>query len=189
MWGEIVKRLPRFPSAVLTGLDASGDAVSVRCQPTVDHQAQVLRVLVPDGLGIVPGPAGLLCHRHDDQLWGLKSFLLRGSLEPADHDWVFHPHQLVRGLDTTPLSNLRLLRNSRRTAKRYLAARGLARPTIPWEHYAQLKHQVGVDSEQEAGRKAPQGDLPRQAPADREDLADDVQDRPGGQGQTADIDE
>src|SRR6266545_3459724 len=102
MWGEIVKRLPRFPSAVLTGLDASGDAVSVRCQPTVDHQAQVLRVLVPDGLGIVPGPAGLLCH-------------------------------------------LRLLRNSRRTAKRYLAARGLAHPTIPWEHYAQLKNQARVD--------------------------------------------
>ncbi len=145
MWGEIVKRLPRFPSAVLTGLDASGDAISVRCQPTVDQQAQVLRVLVPDGLGIVPGPAGLLCHRHDDQLWGLRSFLLRGSLEPADHDWVFHPHQLVRGMDTTPLSNLRLLRNSRRTAKRYLAARGLARPAIPWEHYAQLKNQAGVD--------------------------------------------
>jgi hypothetical protein len=141
MWGEIARRLPRFSSAVLTGLDYGGDPVSVRCQPTLDHQAQVLRVVVPDGLGIVPGPAGLLCHRHDDQLWGLRSFLLRGSLERTGHDWVFRPGQLVRGMDTTPVSNLRLLRDGRRTAKRYLAARGLPRPTIPWEHYAQLKDQ------------------------------------------------
>jgi hypothetical protein len=142
MWDEVVKRLPRFASAVLTGLDGGGDAVSVRCQPTLDHHAQVLRVEVPDGLGVVPGPAGLLCHRHDEQLWGLKSFLLRGSLERTGHDWVFHPNQLVRGMDTTPLSNLRLLRDGRRTAKRYLAARGLPRPTIPWEHYAQLRDEA-----------------------------------------------
>jgi hypothetical protein len=142
MWHEIVKRLPRFSSAVLTGLDRDGDPVSVRCQPTPDQRAQVLRVLVPDGLGIVPGQAGLLCHRHDDQLWRLQSFLLRGSLERAGDGWVFRPRQLVRGVDTTPLSNLRMLRSGRRTARRYLAARGLPRPTIPWERYAQLKGQA-----------------------------------------------
>ena len=142
MWGEIAKRLPRFSSAVLTGLDSTGDPVSVRCQPTLDHHAQVLEVLVPDGLGIVPGPAGLLCHRHDAQLWSLKSFLLRGTLEETGHGWVFRPRQFVRGMDTTPVSNLRLLRTCRRTAKRYLADRGLRRPTIPWEHYAQLKDQA-----------------------------------------------
>jgi len=142
MWPEIVTRLPRFSRAVLTGLDSGGDPVSVRCQPTLDQQAQVLRVLLPEGLGMVPGPAGLLCHRHDEQLWRLKSFLLRGTLERTGHGWVFRPRQLVRGMDTTPVSNLRLLRNARRTAKRYLAARGLPRPTIPWEHYAQLKDQA-----------------------------------------------
>jgi hypothetical protein len=142
MWPEVVKRLPRFASAVLTGLDASGDPVSLRCQPTVDHQARLLRVTVPEGLGMVPGPAGLLCHRHDEQLWRLNSFLLRGTLEETGHGWVFRPRQLVRGMDTTPLSNLRLLRNGRRTAKRYLAARGLPRPTIPWDHYTELKDQA-----------------------------------------------
>jgi hypothetical protein len=142
MWPEIVKRLPRYSSAVLTGLDSGGDPISVRCQPTLDHQAQVLRVLMPDGLGVVPGPAGLLCHRHNEQLWDLKSFLLRGTLEPTGHGWVFRPRQLVGGMDTTLLSNLRLLRNGRRTAKHYLAARGLRRPTIPWAHYAQLKDQA-----------------------------------------------
>jgi hypothetical protein len=142
MWPEVVKRLPRFASAVLTGLDASGDPVSLRCQPTVDHQARLLRVTVPEGLGMVPGPAGLLCHRHDEQLWRLNSFLLRGTLEETGHGWVFRPRQLVRGMDTTPLSNLRLLRNGRRTAKRYLAARGLPRPTIPWDHYTELRDQA-----------------------------------------------
>jgi hypothetical protein len=142
MWPEITRRLPRFASAVLTGLDRSGDPVSVRCHPTLDHHTQVLRVAVPDGLGMVPGPAGLVCHRHDEQLWSLKSFLLRGTLEYTGHGWVFRPRRLVAGMDTTPLSNLRLLRNGRRTAKRYLASRGLHRPRIPWAHYAQLKDQA-----------------------------------------------
>jgi hypothetical protein len=142
MWPEISKRLPRFASAVLTGLDADGDPVSVRCRPTLDHHAQVLWVVVPDGLEVVPGPAGLLCHQHDEQLWGLQSFLLRGTLERGGHGWMFRPRQLVRGMDTTLVSNLRLLRNGRRTAKRYLTARGLSRPTIPWNHYARLKEQT-----------------------------------------------
>jgi hypothetical protein len=141
MWPEVATRLPRFASAVLTGLDGRGDPVSVRCRPTLDHHAQVLQVLVPDALGIVPGPAGLLCHRHDDQLWELESLLLRGTLEETGRGWVFRPRQLVPGMDTTLLSNLRLLRNCRRTAKRYLAARSLRRPTIPWDHYARLKDQ------------------------------------------------
>ena len=146
MWPEIVKRLPRFASAVLTGLDRDGDPVSLRCQPTLDHHAQVLRVAVPDGLGMVAGPAGLLCHHHDEQLWSLRSFLLRGTLEQTDHDWVFRARQLVAGMDTTPLSNLRLLRNGRRTARRYLAARGLPRPTIPWAHYQLLKDQAQAEA-------------------------------------------
>jgi hypothetical protein len=117
MWPEIAARLPRFSSAVLTGLDSGGDPVSVRCHPTLDHQAQVLRVAVPDGLEMVTGPAGLLCHHHDEQLWGLKSFLLRGTLDQTSHGWAFRPRQLVPGMDTTPLRSLRLLRDCRRTAK------------------------------------------------------------------------
>jgi len=142
MWADIVKRLPRFASAVLTGLDNSGDPVSIRCQPTLDHQAHALRIAVPPGMEMVRGPAGLLCHQHDEQLWKLNSFLLRGTLERTGQEWVFRPRQFVPGMDTTPLNNLRLLRRGRRTARRYLAARGLQRPTIPWDHYAQLKDQA-----------------------------------------------
>jgi hypothetical protein len=145
MWPDIARHLPRFSSAVLTGLDGGGDPVSVRCRPIPDRRARILRVAVPGGLGMVPGPAGLLCHQHDEQLWRLRSFLLRGTLERAGHGWAFRPRQLVRGMDTTPVSNLRLLRDGRRTARRYLAARGLPRPTIPWEHYARLKDQAGAE--------------------------------------------
>jgi hypothetical protein len=142
MWPELLRRLPRFASAVLTGLDTSGHPVSVRCQPTPDPQAQVLRVAVPDGLGLAPGPAGLLCHHHDEQLWRLDSFLVRGGLERHDQGWVFRPYQLVGGMRPTPVGNLRLMRTGRRTAKRYLAARSLRRPKIPWGHYAQLKEET-----------------------------------------------
>jgi hypothetical protein len=95
---------------------------------------------------MVAGPAGLLCHHHDEQLWSLRSFLLKGTLEQTGHDWVLRPRQLVAGMDTTPLSNLRLLRNGRRTTRRYLAVRGLPRPTIPWAHYQQLKDQAQAEA-------------------------------------------
>ena len=39
--------------------------------------------------------------------------------------------------------------------------------------------EVGGYAEQEAGQQAPQGDLPGQAPADGQQLAEDVQDGPG----------
>jgi hypothetical protein len=74
------------------------------------------------------------------------SFLLKGTLERAGQGWVLRPRQLVPGMDTTPLSNLRLLRKGRRTTKRYLAARGLGRPTIPWGHYKQLKEQAQAEA-------------------------------------------
>jgi hypothetical protein len=147
MWADITRRLPRFASAVLTGLDSGGDPISIRCRPILDHDAQVLQVQILDGVGMVPGPAGLLCHQHDEQLWKLRSFLLRGVVEQDGHGWVFRPRQLVGGMDTTPVSNLRLLRNGRRTAKRYLAARGLPRPTIPWDHYATLKNDATLKNE------------------------------------------
>jgi hypothetical protein len=142
MWRELAKRLKGFPNAVLTGLDASGDPVSFRCRPILDHQAQVLRVEVPEGLALVPGPAGLLCHQHDDQLWRLRSFLVRGTLIRAGHGWVFEPKKLVAGMDPTPVGSVRMLRSGRRTTKRYLATRGLSRPRIPWEHYAQLRREA-----------------------------------------------
>lgn len=142
MWPEILTRLQDFSSAVLTGLDADGYPTSVRCHPQPDHDAKVLQVEVPGDLEILPGPAGLLCHQHDEQLWRLKSFLVRGTLEHDHQGWVFRPGRLVRGMDRTLVSNLQLMRSGRRTTKRYLAARGLSRPAVPWSQLAALKEEA-----------------------------------------------
>jgi hypothetical protein len=66
MWDEIVKHLPGFESAVLTGLDTEGYPYSVRCRPYTDPVGRVLRMRLPAGGTMRPGPASLLCHRHDE---------------------------------------------------------------------------------------------------------------------------
>ena len=82
MWAEITKHLYQFESAVLSGLDEEGYPFSVRCRPYPDTSGpEVLTVWLPPGTPIRPGPASLLCHSHDENLWNLKSFLVRGVLE------------------------------------------------------------------------------------------------------------
>ena len=80
MWDKITKQLSKYESAVLTGRDAQGHPFSVRCMPQVDIHAHVLRVQLPPSVLLQPGPASLLCHRHNALLWDMESFLLRGNL-------------------------------------------------------------------------------------------------------------
>ena len=62
--------------------------MSVRCHPQVDEAEHVLRVHLPADIQIAPGPAGLLCHSHDEKLWHLKIFALQGMLEHQE-DFLF----------------------------------------------------------------------------------------------------
>ncbi|MDQ4075219.1 MAG: hypothetical protein M3220_03115 [Chloroflexota bacterium] len=134
MWYEIEKHLPHFETAVLTGVDALGYPVSIRCHPRADARARKVHVRVPKGVEIQPGPAGLLCHRHDERLWKLKSFIVRGVLERDSKGWFLRPQQFVPGMGIGgPMSWVRFVRNGRQTAKHYLEARGLPRPQIPWQ--------------------------------------------------------
>ena len=134
MWGEITRGLAQFPDAVLTTVDADGYPLSIRRHPQVDMAAQVLRVPTAGGVDLRPGPASLLCHSHDENLWKLRSFLIRGQIEPADDSWVFHPEKFIPGGGMGgPLGALRAIVEARRTAKRYLTIRHLARPAIPWD--------------------------------------------------------
>lgn len=93
----------------------------------------MLRVSVSEALEIQPGPASILGHFHDEKLWGLKAFLVRGGLERDDRGWVFRPGTLIPAGGTNPLVAIRTMRQTRRAAKAYLAKRGLARPAIPWD--------------------------------------------------------
>jgi hypothetical protein len=146
MWDKIAKNLKKYPSAVLTGIDAMGYPCSMRCLPRVDVTAQVLRVQPPPGILLQPGPAGLLCHRHNELLWDMESFLLRGSLTRDEDGWNFHPLRFIPGFPGTGrnavIPAVRLVIHSRSNAQHYLQARHLPRPRIPWDEIMALKTQA-----------------------------------------------
>ena len=138
MWAEIRRHLRGFSSPVLTGVDGDGYPVSIRCAPELDDTQRVLRVSLPGWTRIRKGPASLLCHGHNDLLWNLRSFLVRGTLEPAGGEtWLFRPVRFVPGVGIGGLAGMvRFAITKRRAAGRYLERRGLQRPRIDW---AQLK--------------------------------------------------
>ena len=135
MWAEITKCLYQFESAVPSVLDDAGYPFSVRCRPYPDASgAEVMRVRLPALGALRPGPASLLCHSNDRNLWNLKSFLVRGVLKKDDGGWSFEPNQFIPGAGIGGLpAMIRVFTGSRRNAGRYLKKRGLARPRIPWD--------------------------------------------------------
>ena len=140
MWAEIARYVPTFRDAVLSARDGSGHPCSVRCAPQLDAVGRIVRVAVPPGVELRPGPASLLCHSHDERLWHLRSCNVRGTLERDEQGWLLRPSQFIPGGGTGGvLATLRLVRDLRRTAARYLATRGLAAPAIPWERIKEAK--------------------------------------------------
>lgn len=134
VWKRTMNYLPGFATGVLTALDANGYPYSVRCKPQPDQTAHILYLDLPEGIALQPGPAGLLCHRHDNKLWNLVSFLVRGTLQKTATGWALHPEQFIPGAGIKgPLASLRMYLAMRQVAARYLKKRGIARPKIPWE--------------------------------------------------------
>jgi hypothetical protein len=143
MWPELVKHVATFDSAVLTAQDAAGYPFSVRCRPQVDNNKQLLRLALAADLPIQAGPAGLLCHYHDEQLWNLRSFVVRGRLEREGDGWLFRPQQFIPGAGIGGFrGQMRYAFGARRTAAAYLAKRGMARPSIPWDEVKALHTQA-----------------------------------------------
>jgi hypothetical protein len=139
MWTSLAQYLPKFRDGVLTGLDAEGSPFSLRCQPQPDPAARVLRLPLPEEAPLRPGPACLLFHKHDDRLWNLLSFVVRGTLERNGQEWILRPVHFVPGVGIGGLmSYVRFLVDGRRTTSRYLRRRGLARPRIPWREWQEV---------------------------------------------------
>ena len=140
MWDDIVKHLGDFPNAVLTVVDEEGYPFSVRCTPETDISNQILRIKLPPYLGIQLGSASLLCHKHDELLWNLKSFLITGTLEWDDTGWRLVPRRFIPGMGIGNffLALIQMARKGRRTTQRYLDKRGLSRPKIPWKEIKDL---------------------------------------------------
>jgi hypothetical protein len=142
MWADLTRRLPDYPTAVITGVNAQGYPASVRCKPQPDAAGQVLRLHIPDSSHIQPGPASLLCHKHDAQFWSLQSFVVCGTLEQRDGHWSFRPERLTPGAAQDVVSLVRFVRDGRRAAQRYLDKRHLPRPRVPWNEIRALWAEV-----------------------------------------------
>ena len=137
MWAEIEKNLATFETGVLNARDAVGYPYSVRCRPWPDHQAGVVRLGPVAGQEIQPGPAGLLCHSHNEELWDLKVFLVRGTVERTEDGLIFRPERAVTGTGLRAV--VRMLVGARKAAAAYLKKRGLERPQIPWDEIEAVK--------------------------------------------------
>lgn len=152
MWAEIQQHLQRFSSPVLTGIDRDGYPFSIRCVPEPDEALRVLRVYLPEWARIREGPASLLCHGHNELLWDLRSFMVRGRLESAGGDtWLFWPTRFVPGIGIGGLAGMvRFALAKRRTAARYLQRRGMPRPKIDWMQLKALQAKARQPSPPEA---------------------------------------
>ncbi|HEY5671610.1 MAG TPA: hypothetical protein VIS10_16585 [Anaerolineales bacterium] len=137
MWNRIARQVQSYSSAVLTFVEGNGYPFSVRCDPQYDRSQQVFRLHIPNQIALQSGPAGLLCHQHDKNLWNLKSMVLRGILEEDDKGWFFRPLQFIPGMGGF-FGYVRFVAQGRRLARNYLERRGLDRPTIPWAEYATI---------------------------------------------------
>jgi hypothetical protein len=140
MWHEIVNNLPNFSSTVLNGTDKDGYPYSVRCQPIVGRGKEVLRLNLSEKTALQAGLASLLCHSHNEMMWDLKAFLVRGELVQDEQGWIFKPTKFIPGGGVgPPMGQLKTMVGMRRSAKRYLEKRGLLRPAIPWADYKALR--------------------------------------------------
>jgi hypothetical protein len=143
MWAEIEKYLPLFESAVLNASDGEGYPYSVRCHPEPDRPAEVLRLDLAEDVSVGPGPASLLFHSHDENLWNQKIFLLRGRLEETDDGHVFRLEKFVPSMGIGgPLGMVRTVLGMRKATAGYLDRRNLVRPRIPWAEIEVLKEEA-----------------------------------------------
>ena len=140
MWDEILDALEAHDSALLTAYDADGFPFSVRCMPTADRQNRRLNVEIPSAAGIQPGRASILMHSHNEELWDLAQFLIRGTLVKGQNGHYFVPAS-VSGSPTPPgaLAAIKTLRALRQRGNTYLKQRGINRPSVPWDDIDQLQ--------------------------------------------------
>jgi len=136
MWKKIEKYAPLFANAVLTSVDDRGYPFSLRCQPKLDLDRRVMRIKTNNTSRLLDGSACLLFHSHDERLWNQKSFVISGELETSREGWDFRPLRFIPGMGLNGIwSYWTYITKGRRTAKNYLAKRGLPRPKVDWEAF------------------------------------------------------
>jgi hypothetical protein len=130
--------MPIYSERQRGAFDEEGRPLSLRCLAEVNGDDS-LTLSAAEGILLQPGPACLLFHFHDDRLWNLKSFVLRGQLDNVTQEWIFRLERFIAGMGIGGLRSFwRLLVNGRRRTARYLKKRDLDRPRIPWDEFRQM---------------------------------------------------
>lgn len=128
MWKRAKKDLGKYPEVVVNAKDAEGRGVSVRQRTVVfDEATGTLPVSLPSTLGVVPGPATVLGHFHDEKVWNMHSMSIKGMLEQRGGQWVFVASSYV------PAKIMDFLKGTRVSARKYLDRRGLPWPKPNYE--------------------------------------------------------
>ncbi len=137
---DVARRLPEYRSAVLATADGEGPRLQ-RVDAVPDGSTGSIVLHGADASALRAGGASLLCHRHNEQLWDLRSFAAMGDLDrDGDGTWRLTPTRFVPGGDRVgPVKSARAVRRLRAAARRYLDARDLPRPGIPWQAYEDVK--------------------------------------------------
>jgi hypothetical protein len=130
-----LKELGRYRDGVLSWGGADGRPTSSRVRP--DPLADG-RLALPALPGLREGTASILGHSHDEKLWKLRSFVSVGEVTRQAGGWAFTPQRYLSGASPDPRALVQTLTAARRTTKRYLEARGLPRPVVPWDAFRAL---------------------------------------------------
>lgn len=142
MWQLAAKSLSHFPEVIVTALGTDSYPISIRQRsPRYDAGTGEMPVLVPASIALVPGPANVLGHYHDDYLWNLRIVRITGRLERRGDDWIF-----ITTAFTPPPGTWRstwhMAKTMRRNSQRYLATRGMQRPRVNWAAIKSLQRQA-----------------------------------------------
>ncbi|MSP59746.1 MAG: hypothetical protein EXR72_05280 [Myxococcales bacterium] len=132
-WTEAAKWIAKFSEGVLNAVDGGGYPVSVRqTSLPFDAASGAMAVTLPESLGAVAGPASLLCHFHDENLWKLRAILVRGRIERRGGGWVFVTTAFA------PPSMWQMMKNVKKSTRTYLETRGLPMPKVDYVAIAEL---------------------------------------------------
>jgi hypothetical protein len=155
MWQLASESLSRFPELVVTALSSEGYPVSVRQRsPRYDAETGEMPVLMPASVAPVAGPANVLAHYHDEDLWNLRIVRIKGLLERREGAWIFISTAFTPPSPEGFSSRWQMAKAMRRSSRRYLAARGMSRPKVNWTVIKSMQRRAQLDRRR-ANRFAP----------------------------------
>jgi hypothetical protein len=108
-------------------------------------------VLIPSSITPVAGPANVLAHSHDEDLWDLRIVRITGRLDRRDEGWTFVSAAFTPPSPDGFTSRWQMAKAMRRTSGRYLAARGMAHPKVNWTVLKSMQRQAQLNRRR-AGR-------------------------------------